>query len=79
VAAIRILYKRRLASVPADQIHETEAALAAEHEATVSGLGRAMEIGVIDEVISPAGSAAAIAAAIAAAPQRRGAHANIPL
>jgi len=79
VAAIRILHKRRLASVPADQLHEAEAALAAEHEATVSGLGRAVEIGVIDEVISPAESAAAIAVAIAAAPQRRGAHANIPL
>jgi len=79
VAAIRILHKRRLASVPADQLHEAEAALAAEHEASVSGLGRAVEIGVIDGVISPAESAAAIAAAIAAAPQRRGAHANIPL
>ena len=79
VAAIRILHKRKLAAVPADQLHEAETALAAEHEATVGGLGRAVEIGVVDEIISPAQTAAAIASAIAAAPQRRGAHANIPL
>ena len=79
IAAIRILHKRKLAAVPADQLHEAETALAAEHEATVGGLGRAVEIGVVDEIISPAQTAAAIASAIAAAPQRRGAHANIPL
>ena len=79
VAAIRILHKRKLATVPADQLREAEAALAAEHEATVAGLDRAVEIGVIDEVISPASTVSAIASAIAAAPQRRGAHANIPL
>jgi acetyl-CoA/propionyl-CoA carboxylase carboxyl transferase subunit len=79
VAAIRILHKRKLAAVPADQLHEAETALAAEHEATVGGLGRAVEIGVVDEIISPEQTAAAIASAIAAAPQRRGAHANIPL
>jgi len=79
VAAIRILHKRKLAAVPADELHEEEAALAAEHEATVGGLGRAVEIGVVDEVISPTQTASAIASAIAAAPQRRGAHANIPL
>jgi acetyl-CoA/propionyl-CoA carboxylase carboxyl transferase subunit len=79
VAAVRILHKRRLAAVPADQLHEAETALAAEHEATVSGLARAVEIGVVDEVISPSDTVAAIAAVIAAAPQRRGSHANIPL
>ncbi len=79
VAAIRILHKRNLAAVPADQLHEAEVALAAEHEATVAGLGRAMEIGVIDEIITPEATVEAIAAAIAAAPQRRGSHANIPL
>ncbi len=79
VAAVRILHKRRLAAVPADKLHEAEAELAAEHEATVAGLDRAVEIGVIDEVVSPEATAAAIAGAIAAAPQRRGVHANIPL
>jgi acetyl-CoA/propionyl-CoA carboxylase carboxyl transferase subunit len=79
VAAIRILHKRRLLTVPPEELHEVETALAAEHEATVGSLGRAVEIGVVDEVISPAVTVAAIAAAIAAAPQARGAHANIPL
>jgi acetyl-CoA/propionyl-CoA carboxylase carboxyl transferase subunit len=79
VAAIRILHKRKLAAVPADKLHEAETALAAEHEATIGGLGRAVEIGVVDEIISPEQTAVAIASAIAAAPQRRGAHANIPL
>jgi acetyl-CoA/propionyl-CoA carboxylase carboxyl transferase subunit len=79
VAAIRILHKRRLLSVPTEELHDAETALAAEHATTVGGLGRAVEIGVVDEVVSPAETVAAIAAAIAGAPQKRGAHANIPL
>jgi acetyl-CoA/propionyl-CoA carboxylase carboxyl transferase subunit len=79
VAAVRVLHRRRLAAVPPEELHEAETALAAEHEATVGGLGRAVEIGVVDEIISPADTAAAIAGAIAGAPQRRGNHANIPL
>jgi acetyl-CoA/propionyl-CoA carboxylase carboxyl transferase subunit len=79
VAAVRILHKRKLATVPADELHEAETALAAEHAATVGGLNRAVEIGVIDEIISPSSTAQAIAAAIGEAPQRRGAHKNIPL
>jgi len=79
VAAIRILHKRRLLTVPAEELHDVEIALAAEHDATVGSLGRAVEIGVVDEVISPAATVSAIASAIAAAPQVRGAHANIPL
>ncbi len=79
VAAIRILHRRTLASVPAEELHAKEAELAAEHEATVGGLQRAVEIGVIDEVITPADTHGAIARAIAEAPQHRGNHANIPL
>jgi len=79
VAAVRILHKRKLAAVPAEELHEAEQELATEHAATVGGLNRAVEIGVIDEIISPAATASAIATAIAEAPQRRGAHKNIPL
>jgi len=79
VAAVRILHRRRLATFPAEELHEAETALAAEHEATVGGLTRAVEIGVVDEIISPADTGTAIAEAIAAAPQCRGHHANIPL
>jgi acetyl-CoA/propionyl-CoA carboxylase carboxyl transferase subunit len=79
VAAIRILKKRHLATVPAEKLAAEEAALAAEHEATVGGLHKAVELGVVDEVITPAATAAEVAAAIAAAPEARGTHGNIPL
>ena len=79
VAAIRILHRRTLADVPADQLQETEAKLAAEHQQEAGGLDRARELGVIDEVIDPAATRAALARAIAAAPQARGQHGNIPL
>jgi acetyl-CoA/propionyl-CoA carboxylase carboxyl transferase subunit len=79
VAAIRILHRRTLADVPADQLQETEAKLAAEHQQEAGGLDRARELGVVDEVIDPAATRAALARAIAAAPQARGQHGNIPL
>jgi acetyl-CoA/propionyl-CoA carboxylase carboxyl transferase subunit len=79
VAAIRVLHKRKLAGVPADKLREAEAELAAEHEATVGGLARAVEVGVVDAVISPADTVTAIVEALAVAPVRRGRHKNIPL
>jgi acetyl-CoA/propionyl-CoA carboxylase carboxyl transferase subunit len=79
VAAIRVLHRRTLASVPPEQLREKEAELAAEHEATAGGLRRALDIGVIDEIISPADTGRALAKAIADAPQNKGSHANIPL
>jgi acetyl-CoA/propionyl-CoA carboxylase carboxyl transferase subunit len=79
IAAVRILHRRTLASVPPESLRDKEAELAAEHAATVGGLQRAVDIGVVDEVIAPAVTGRALAHAIAAAPQRRGDHANIPL
>jgi acetyl-CoA/propionyl-CoA carboxylase carboxyl transferase subunit len=79
VAAIRILHRRTLASVPPEKLHEVEAELAAEHEREAGGLERARALGVVDEVIEPSRTREAIARAIAAAPQVRGAHGNIPL
>jgi acetyl-CoA/propionyl-CoA carboxylase carboxyl transferase subunit len=79
VAAVRILQRRALAAAPADERHELEAQLAAEHERESGGLMRAAEIGVIDEVIEPVKTRQAIAQAIAAAPPARGQHGNIPL
>jgi acetyl-CoA/propionyl-CoA carboxylase carboxyl transferase subunit len=79
VAAIRVLHRRTLATVPAEQLTEKEAELAAEHEATAGGLQRALDLGVVDEVISPANTCRALARAIADAPQNKGSHANIPL
>src|ERR1022692_4835235 len=79
VAAVRILHRRTLAAAPAEQRHEVEAELAAEHEREAGGLARAQALGVIDEVIEPAKTRQAIAEAIAAAEQLRGQHGNIPL
>jgi acetyl-CoA/propionyl-CoA carboxylase carboxyl transferase subunit len=79
VAAVRILHRRTLAAAPAEQRHEVEVELAAEHEREAGGLARAQALGVIDEVIEPAKTRQAIADAIAAADQVRGQHGNIPL
>jgi len=79
VAAVRILHRRTLAEVPAERRHETEAELAAEHERETGGLHRAIQLGVVDEIIEPAKTRQAIARAIAAVPPHRGQHGNIPL
>ncbi|WP_068396450.1 acyl-CoA carboxylase subunit beta [Kribbia dieselivorans] len=79
VAAIRILHRRRLAEVAPDEVAAVEEELAAEHDRLSGGLPRAVEIGVVDEVIEPSSSRSKLAQAIAEAPQRRGRHNNIPL
>jgi acetyl-CoA/propionyl-CoA carboxylase carboxyl transferase subunit len=79
VAAIRVLHRRILADVPDDQRDAMELELAAEHEKISGGVERAIEIGVVDEIIQPNLTRSAIAQAIAKAPQLRGAHGNIPL
>ena len=79
VAAVRILHRRKLAAVPDDTRAEVEAELAVEHEKLSGGLARAVEIGVVDEIVEPAVTRGALARAIAAAPARRGQHGNIPL
>ena len=86
VAAVRIIHRRKLAEVSDDIRPQLEQELAAEHEKVSGGVQRAIEIGVVDEVVEPAASRSAIAAAIAAAPGGlggdalvRGQHGNIPL
>ncbi|HET7530096.1 MAG TPA: carboxyl transferase domain-containing protein [Mycobacteriales bacterium] len=87
VAAVRILHRRRLAEAPAEQRPVLEEQLAAEHERLAGGLDRAVELGVVDEVVAPERTRSALAAAITAAYDRsesggtvrRGRHGNIPL
>jgi acetyl-CoA/propionyl-CoA carboxylase carboxyl transferase subunit len=79
VAAVRILHRRTLAAAPAEQRHEVEAELAAEHEREAGGLHRAVALGVVDEIIEPAKTRRALGLAIAEAPCHRGRHGNIPL
>ena len=79
VAAVRILHRRKLADVADDAKAQVESELAAEHERMAGGLDRAVQIGVVDEVVAPDATRSALARAIADAPARRGAHGNIPL
>jgi len=83
VAAIRILHRRKLAEVSEDIRTQVEAELAAEHERIAGGVEKAVEIGVVDEVVEPTATRSAIARAIAEASPLggvlRGAHGNIPL
>jgi acetyl-CoA/propionyl-CoA carboxylase carboxyl transferase subunit len=80
IAAVRILHRRKLAEVADDVRPQVEAELAAEHERIAGGVAKAVEIGVVDEIVSPATSRSAIAAAIRSADSgERGGHTNIPL
>ncbi|MFJ6132720.1 carboxyl transferase domain-containing protein [Janibacter terrae] len=79
VAAIRILHRRRLAEVEESELAEVEQQLADEHDRLSGGLARAVEIGVVDEIVEPTRTRSAVAAALAEAPARRGEHGNIPL
>jgi acetyl-CoA/propionyl-CoA carboxylase carboxyl transferase subunit len=80
VAAIRILHRRKLLEVAPDIRPQVEAELAAEHERIAGGVDKAVEIGVVDEVVEPAATRTALARAIAEAGLvLRGQHGNIPL
>jgi len=78
-AAVGILHRKRLAAAPAGEREALHQQLAQEHERLAGGVSRAVEIGVVDEVIDPARTRSAIVTALAAAPPARGAHGNIPL
>jgi len=78
-AAVGILHRKKLAAAPPgerDALHEQ---LAAEHERIAGGVNRALQIGVVDEVVEPAHTKRRLVEALAAAPAGRGAHGNIPL
>ena len=80
IAAVRILHRRKLAEVADDVRPQVEAELAAEHERIAGGVEKAVEIGVVDEIVAPDATRSALAAAIRDADTgERGAHTNIPL
>ncbi|SDC88396.1 acetyl-CoA/propionyl-CoA carboxylase carboxyl transferase subunit [Geodermatophilus telluris] len=78
-AAVGILRRKELAAVPPAEREALHARLAAEHERVAGGVDRALEIGVVDEVVEPTRTRRALVAALVAAPAGRGAHGNIPL
>jgi acetyl-CoA/propionyl-CoA carboxylase carboxyl transferase subunit len=78
-AAVNILHRRKLAAAPPDEREALRAQLIEEQSRVAGGVNRALEIGVVDEVIKPSETRRRIAEALAAAPAARGAHGNIPL
>lgn len=79
LAAVRVLHRKRLAAASEPERAALEAELAADHERTVGGLSRAVQLGVVDAVIDPAHTRSALARLLASAPVHRGRHTNIPL
>jgi acetyl-CoA/propionyl-CoA carboxylase carboxyl transferase subunit len=78
-AAVNILHRKKLAAAPPAEREALRAQLVEEQIPVAGGVNRALEIGVVDEVIKPTETRRRIAEAIAAAPAARGAHGNIPL
>ena len=80
VAAVRILHRRKLAAVAEDVRPQVEAELAAEHERIAGGVEKAVEIGVVDQIVAPQATRSVLADAIRGADTgTRGGHTNIPL
>ena len=78
-AAVGILHRKKLAAAPLAEREALHAQLTAEHERIAGGVIRAMDIGVVDEVIEPKQTRARLTEALAHLPSGRGAHGNIPL
>ena len=79
VAAVRILHRRKLADVPPESRAQLELELAAEHEQLTGGIQRAVDLGMVDEVVEPSLTKRAVARMIQRTPGVRGHHSNIPL
>jgi acetyl-CoA/propionyl-CoA carboxylase carboxyl transferase subunit len=78
-AAVNILHRKKLAATPPGEREALRAQLIEEQTRTAGGVNRALEIGVIDDVIQPAETRRRIAEALSSAPAARGVHGNIPL
>ena len=82
-AAVNELHRKKLAATPPEQREAVRAALIEEQIRVAGGVNRALEIGVVDEVVEPTRTRSAIARAIDHEVQlvgvRRGTHGNIPL
>jgi acetyl-CoA/propionyl-CoA carboxylase carboxyl transferase subunit len=78
-AAVNILHRKKLAAAPHEERETLRAQLIEEQTQVAGGVNRALEIGVVDDVIKPSETRRRIAEALAAAPAARGAHGNIPL
>ena len=78
-AAVNVLHRKKLAAAPSEEREALRARLVAAQEEEAGGVQRALEIGVVDEVIDPAHTRRRLATALASVPELRGEHGNIPL
>jgi acetyl-CoA/propionyl-CoA carboxylase carboxyl transferase subunit len=78
-AAVGILHRKKLAAAQPGEREALHAQLAEEHERIAGGVNRAVQIGVVDEVVDPVQTRRRLVTALHAAPHGRGAHGNIPL
>jgi acetyl-CoA/propionyl-CoA carboxylase carboxyl transferase subunit len=77
--AVGILYRKKLGAVPEEEREALRAQFMAEYRETSGGVSRAVNIGVVDEVIAPEQTVRRVVEALAAADAARGQHSNIPL
>ncbi|HET7530744.1 MAG TPA: carboxyl transferase domain-containing protein [Mycobacteriales bacterium] len=78
-AAVRLLHRKTLAAVPEQQRADVETRLVAEHEQAAGGVTRAAELGLVDEVIEPDDTRAAVSDVLSRCVVVRGRHGNLPL
>ncbi|MEO3808324.1 carboxyl transferase domain-containing protein [Sphaerisporangium sp. B11E5] len=78
-AAVDILHRKKLRAVPAGRREELRRRLITQQEREAGGVAKAVEIGVVDEVIDPKDTRGRIAGALLDALPSRGRHTNIPL
>jgi acetyl-CoA/propionyl-CoA carboxylase carboxyl transferase subunit len=78
-AAVEVLHRKALAAAAEQDRPALKARLVEEQRAAAGGVGRALSLGVVDEVIDPVHTRRRLAEALASAPAGRGHHTNIPL
>ncbi|MGW1994584.1 acyl-CoA carboxylase subunit beta [Embleya sp. NPDC001921] len=78
-AAVGVLHRKKIAATAEPDRPALLARLVTEHEQASGGVSRALDIGVVDEVIEPDETRFRLAQALAGAPADRGRHGNIPL
>jgi acetyl-CoA/propionyl-CoA carboxylase carboxyl transferase subunit len=78
-AAVRLLHRRTLAAVPEQQRPDVETQLVAEHEQASGGIARAEELGLVDEIVDPDDTRAAVSDVLSRCVVVRGRHGNLPL
>ncbi len=78
-AAVQITRRRDIASLPEDGRDEAIAEFAAEHSELTGGLERAVNAGIIDEVIDPATTRSTLINLLATSSASRSRKKNIPL